>query len=158
MDPNYPRDLAGLDFIVQDCRKPLVLLTQQSLRDRLHAPDSEVLYFDALPTLLGQDRAGSASAGGNQANDIAYVLYTSGSTGRPKGVQIPHRALVNFLKSMEREPGITPEDSLLAVTSLSFDIAGLELLLPLIVGARVTIASGEVAADGIRLANLSAGL
>jgi enterobactin synthetase component F len=148
LDPNYPQD--RLDFILQDCQ-PLVLLTQRSLRGRLHAPNAETLYVDALPTQPARRQAPIAA---RQANDLAYVLYTSGSTGRPKGVQIPHRALVNFLKSMQREPGITAEDSLLSVTSLSFDIAGLELLLPLITGARVTIASGEVAADGIRLANL----
>ena len=92
--------------------------------------------------------------GRRPAGDLAYVLYTSGSTGQPKGVQIPHRALVNFLKAMQHEPGITAEDTLLAVTSLSFDIAGLELFLPLIAGAQVTIARSEVAADGFRLAAL----
>lgn len=150
LDPNYPRD--RLDFILRDCQ-PLVLLTQRSLRDRLHAPDAQVLYVDALPTKPAAARQTHPEAS-RQANDLAYVLYTSGSTGRPKGVQIPHRALVNFLQSMQVEPGITADDSLLAVTSLSFDIAVLELLLPLITGGRVTIASAEAAADPIRLANL----
>jgi amino acid adenylation domain-containing protein len=150
LDPNYPQD--RLDFILQDCQ-PLVLLTQRSLQDRLHAPNADILYIDELPTLpAGASQTPPAAR--QQAGDLAYVLYTSGSTGRPKGVQIPHRALVNFLKSMQLEPGIGPEDSLLSVTSLSFDIAGLELLLPLVTGARVTIASGEVAADAISLANL----
>ena len=85
------------------------------------------------------------------------MIYTSGSTGQPKGVQITHRALVNFLKTMEHDPGITGEDKLLSVTSLSFDIAGLELYLPLMVGAQVTIAPSEVAADGSRLASLISG-
>ena len=57
--------------------------------------------------------------------NLAYVIYTSGSTGWPKGVQIPHRAVVNFLQSMRRAPGLTSADTLLAVTSISFDIAGL---------------------------------
>jgi amino acid adenylation domain-containing protein len=82
----------------------------------------------------------------------AYVLYTSGSTGRPKGVEIEHRALTNFLCSMAREPGLTEEDVLLAVTTLSFDIAGLELFLPLTKGARIELASRETAADGAALA------
>jgi amino acid adenylation domain-containing protein len=88
------------------------------------------------------------------SSNLAYVIYTSGSTGKPKGVQISHRALVNFLCSMRLAPGLTEQDVLLSVTTLSFDIAGLELYLPLIVGARVVIASREVAADGIRLSEL----
>jgi thioesterase domain-containing protein/acyl carrier protein len=82
------------------------------------------------------------------------VIYTSGSTGRPKGVQVPHRALVNFLTTMAERPGLQEEDVLVAVTTLSFDIAGLELYLPLIRGARVVLASRETAGDPRRLAAL----
>ena len=83
--------------------------------------------------------------------NLAYIIYTSGSTGTPKGVQISHRALVNFLCSMREQPGLTRDDVLLAVTTISFDIAALELFLALIVGARVEIVSQETAADGFRL-------
>jgi thioesterase domain-containing protein len=82
------------------------------------------------------------------------VIYTSGSTGRPKGVQIPHRAVVNFLSSMAERPGLSTGDRLLAVTSLSFDIAGLEIWLPLTVGAQVEIASRETTGDGAKLRRL----
>jgi amino acid adenylation domain-containing protein len=85
------------------------------------------------------------------AENLAYVMYTSGSTGRPKGVEIQHKALVNFLHSMREMPGMTPQDALLSVTTISFDIAGLELFLPLVVGACVVIVSREVALDGRRL-------
>src|SRR5262249_38576903 len=78
--------------------------------------------------------------------------YTSGSTGRPKGVEVPHRALANFLISMRKRPGLSSGDVLLAVTTLSFDIAGLELFLPLIVGATVVIAARGTALDGRQLA------
>ena len=88
---------------------------------------------------------------------LAYVIYTSGSTGRPKGVQIPHRAVVNFLLSMRQQPGLSAQDILLAITTLSFDIAALELFLPLIVGARVIVASREAAADGAALAETLTG-
>src|SRR5205085_5139116 len=70
------------------------------------------------------------------------------------GVQIPHRALVNFLTTMGRRPGLEPDDVLVAVTTLSFDIAGLELWLPLITGARLVVASRQVAADARQLAAL----
>ena len=83
--------------------------------------------------------------------DRAYVIYTSGSTGRPKGVEVEHRNVVAFLEAMRREPGFTREDRLLAVTTLSFDIAGLELWLPLSLGACVTIASRADVLDGERL-------
>ena len=89
-----------------------------------------------------------------QPHNLAYVIFTSGSTGRPKGVQIEHRAFVNFLQSMVREPGLSANDILLAVTTLSFDIAGLEIFLPLIVGARAVIASRDIALDGRALRQL----
>jgi thioesterase domain-containing protein len=79
------------------------------------------------------------------------VLYTSGSTGHPKGVEVTHRCVVNFLLSMQEHPGLGADDGLLAVTTLSFDIAVLELFLPLTVGARVILLSREAAADGARL-------
>ena len=75
------------------------------------------------------------------------MIYTSGSTGEPKGVQIPHRALVNFLTTIRQTPGLGPQDVLVAVTTLSFDIAGLELYLPLTTGARVVV-EGAATRDG----------
>jgi amino acid adenylation domain-containing protein len=86
--------------------------------------------------------------------DAVYVLYTSGSTGKPKGVQIHHRGLVNFLWSMRSEPGIRESDVLLAVTTLSFDIAEMELLLPIVSGARVHIATGDESRDPKKLSRL----
>ncbi len=82
----------------------------------------------------------------------AYVIFTSGSTGTPKGVEIPHGAVVNFLTSMRAEPGFTEEDSLLAVTTVMFDIAVLELFAPLLAGGRVVIADRSEVLDGFRLA------
>lgn len=76
-----------------------------------------------------------------RGDDLAYVLFTSGSTGQPKGVRILHRNLVNFLRSMQREPGFGADDVLCAVTTLSFDIAGLEMYLPLLAGGQIVIAT-----------------
>jgi len=87
-------------------------------------------------------------------DDPAYVLYTSGSTGRPKGVVVSHGNLVNLLSATARTPGCDPDDVLLAVTTAGFDIAGLELLLPLTVGAGVRIAPDGTVRDGAALAEL----
>jgi non-ribosomal peptide synthetase component F len=87
-------------------------------------------------------------------SQLAYVIYTSGSTGQPKGVQISHGALVNFLTAMRSEPGLDCDDVLVAVTTLSFDIAGLELYLPLITGARVVLADTPTASDPRALSEL----
>ncbi|WP_342648415.1 amino acid adenylation domain-containing protein [Mucilaginibacter sp. CSA2-8R] len=85
---------------------------------------------------------------------LAYIIYTSGSTGKPKGVEVEHRSLVNFLYSMQQEPGISVADKLLAVTTISFDIAALELFLPLLAGAQVVLASVSAAKDSKALLSL----
>ena len=85
---------------------------------------------------------------------LAYVIYTSGSTGKPKGVEVRHQGVVNFLAAMREAPGFAPTDVLLSVTTLSFDIAGLELFLPLVSGGRVVIAAREAVTDGRRLLQL----
>jgi amino acid adenylation domain-containing protein/thioester reductase-like protein len=88
------------------------------------------------------------------AEACAYVLYTSGSTGVPKGVRVPHRALVRFLDAFAALPGLGPDDRMLAVTTLAFDIALLELFGPLLVGGAVRVAARADASDGARLARL----
>jgi amino acid adenylation domain-containing protein len=87
-------------------------------------------------------------------DDIAYLIYTSGSTGHPKGVQVSHGSLANLLQSMEKQPGMLENDVVLGVTTVCFDIAALELFLPLCVGAKLVIADRETAADGFRLRQL----
>ncbi len=148
LDPGFPRD--RLAFMVQDAEVPL-LLTEAGLVDSLPAHEARVVCLDRDWAEISKESEESPSVlvDGEQ---LAYVIYTSGSTGTPKGVQIPHRALTNFLTSMAREPGLSAEDRLLAVTTLSFDIAGLELYLPLTQGASVVIVSREVASDASRLA------
>ncbi len=153
LDPSYPAD--RIAFMLDDARVG-VLVTQHSLvatgAIRLAPTDTtKVVCIDTdRDSFLHLSEANLTTS--ISPSHLAYVIYTSGSTGRPKGVQIPHHALVNFLLSMCQEPGITPQDTLLAVTTLSFDIAGLELYLPLIVGAQLVIASRDVATSGIALA------
>ncbi len=131
-----------------------VLLTSGEAADAVTAPDG-VRCVDPV----GHDAAAiAAQSGANPeplagATDPAYVIYTSGSTGRPKGVVVPQGALANFLASMAIEPGLAADDVLAAVTTVSFDIAGLELYLPLTVGARVELASRDTATDGAALAD-----
>ncbi len=147
LDPGFPP--ARVALMLADAGVP-VLVTQERLRGRFEAPGAEVFCVDSDREALGP-RSAENPSGGATADDLAYAIYTSGSTGTPKGVMIPHRALTNFLLSMRKQPSLSASDTLLAVTTLSFDIAALEIFLPLIVGARVEIASRETAADGARL-------
>lgn len=150
LDPAFPKD--RLTYMVSDAKIP-VLLTQSRLVVDLPEHQAQIVQVDKLARSAAAPRSHSGQNQSTSAN-LAYVLFTSGSTGRPKGVQIPHRAVVNFLHSMRHEPGLQPTDVLLAITTLSFDIAGLELFLPLTTGAKVVIASREDAIDGSRLAKL----
>jgi amino acid adenylation domain-containing protein len=147
LDPEYPHERIAL--MLEDS-EVAVLLTQSSLLEALPAHGAHVLCLDAEAD--GGFREGEEGPAARPLN-TAYVIYTSGSTGRPKGVEIPHRAVVNFLHSMRREPGLAGGDVLLAVTTLSFDIAALEIFLPLSVGAKLCVVSREVASDGARLAS-----
>jgi amino acid adenylation domain-containing protein len=150
VDPTFPGDRRR--FMLEDAAVRVVL-TQQSLLPQLNSADADVICLDRDVGRIAAAGVAPPPCGAN-ADSLAYVIYTSGSTGRPKGVQIPHSALVNFLTTMSREPGFTDRDVLVAVTTLSFDIAGLELYLPLIVGGRVVIAPHDVAGDPRQLVDL----
>jgi amino acid adenylation domain-containing protein len=129
---------------------PVVMLTEQSLRGALPASDVPVFSLDEDPAHIAAqpDTDLPQEAGGEH---LVYILYTSGSTGQPKGVEIPHRALVNLLASVQSWPGLTPEDVLIAITTVSFDIAGVELFLPLVTGARFILLNRDDAGDGFRI-------
>jgi amino acid adenylation domain-containing protein len=146
LDVEYPTE--RLAFMVKDAGLR-VLLSQKQFQPRLPSVQ-QVLYLDSHSEEISQ-QSGEDFPSSSGPDNLAYVTYTSGSTGVPKGVEIPHRALVNFLTAMQLRPGITADDTILAVTRLTFDIAGLELFLPLAVGGRVVVASREAAADGARL-------
>ncbi|MCB0196701.1 MAG: amino acid adenylation domain-containing protein, partial [Anaerolineae bacterium] len=152
LDPAFPAQ--RLAYILQDAGIT-TLITQQVLIDQLPEHAAQTVYLDtAGPAIAAQATDNVAVAVGSE--QLAYIIYTSGSTGRPKGVQISHRAVVNFLTAMQQQPGIESQDKLLAVTTLSFDIAVLELFLPLTIGAQVILVARETAGDGHRLGQVLA--
>ncbi|MGB0465982.1 MAG: non-ribosomal peptide synthetase [Pontibacterium sp.] len=141
LDPHYPRD--RLAHVAADARMAGIV-SHSALSDLLADINVDCLSIDTDVVTDGQRVPLPVPS----PEDTAYVIYTSGSTGLPKGVQVHHRALVNFLCSMRTEPGLKAEDRLLAVTTISFDIAALEIYLPLIVGAQVVLAREEDVVDG----------
>jgi amino acid adenylation domain-containing protein len=148
LDPAFPAD--RLAFMLSDS-EAAVLLTQQTLSELISPPaQGQVVYLDRDWTLI-ERYSSDTPVSPVQPSHLAYVIYTSGSTGKPKGVQIPHQAVVNFLISMQQTPGLARQDILLSVTTLSFDIAALEIFLPLVTGAHLVLVSREVSADGPRL-------
>lgn len=148
LDPGFPPERLG--YMLADSGAA-VLLTASDAAGDIDVPDGVVLLDLDIDqaTLAGLDDGPLAAIA--TAHDPAYVIYTSGSTGRPKGVAVPHRALANFLRAMQREPGLGAQDVVAAITTVSFDIAALELFLPLTVGARIELLSRDVAADGFEL-------
>lgn len=82
---------------------------------------------------------------------LAYVIYTSGSTGNPKGVEISHSAICNLLRSMQRYPGFSAENSMLATSSISFDLSVTEIFLPLCSGGTLILVSEDLTREGVGL-------
>lgn len=149
LDPDYPA--ARLAHMVADAAMVCVLATAE----HAHHPGLAGARVRRLEAGSEAGQAGRAPVpAGATSGDPAYVIYTSGSTGAPKGVAVPHRAVVNFLHSMARQPGLAAGERLLAVTTLSFDIAVLELMLPLVVGAHIVLATRAQASDGRALREL----
>jgi amino acid adenylation domain-containing protein len=149
LDPSYPFE--RLAYMIEDAAPP-VLLTQSSLRDGLQGCTAQILALDEhIDEIAAQDADNLHTNEALSQHQLAYVIYTSGSTGKPKGVMVEHGAVVNFLLSMQREPGLAASDCLLAVTTISFDIAALELYLPLVAGAKVVLASRAAALDARQL-------
>jgi amino acid adenylation domain-containing protein/non-ribosomal peptide synthase protein (TIGR01720 family) len=144
LDPNYPRE--RLSYMLADSGVE-VLLAHKSLLESLPSHTAQVVCLDSDWGAIEQHQKNNLDVGVCSDN-LAYVIYTSGSTGLPKGVEICHHSVVNFLNSMSYLLELTQEDTFSAVTTISFDIAALELYLPLMVGAKVIVVSREIATNG----------
>jgi len=149
LDPEYPAE--RIEFILNDADVS-VLITETDVLERLPENQIKTILLDSewsqqFPAIESVPEVNVAP------DNLAYTIYTSGSTGKPKGVLVPHKTVVNFLNSMSHQPGLTQTDVLLAVTTLSFDIAVLELFLPLFTGARIILADRDTASDGMQLAH-----
>lgn len=145
LDPAFPP--ARLAMIAADSGAVAILGDRRSLRRfdsdgpaTLIALDDDAAALGTRPSENPQNAPGAA--------DLSHIIYTSGSTGKPKGVAITHGAFSNLLASLRQEPGIAPDDVVAATTTVSFDIAAVELLLPLTVGARIELMSRDTATDG----------
>ncbi len=149
LDPGLPAERLG--FMVSDSGCSIVICDSDAA-----SADAAWAALTCIDPSRDRVRIDSLHAsdldGGATPRDPVYVMYTSGSTGRPKGVVVQHSALSNFLGAMQREPGIREQDVLAAVTTVSFDIAALELYLPLIAGARIVMVDRGTASDGEALA------
>ncbi len=147
LDPEFPSE--RLKYMLADSGAAALITAGELPRD-LEVPAGTVILDVAAQ--VPAEAATQSPPAGPGLQDAAYVLYTSGSTGRPKGVTVSHGALLNFLHSMRERPGLAATDVLAAVTTVSFDIAGLELYLPLLVGARIELLARATATDGTALA------
>ncbi|HWR62116.1 MAG TPA: amino acid adenylation domain-containing protein, partial [Clostridia bacterium] len=147
IDPDYPEE--RIQYILEDSGVT-VLLTQAKLKDSIRF-DGELICLEEEDTYKGdkhnlEDRC--------DPHSLAYVIYTSGSTGKPKGVMIEHRSVANFIEGMRLAIGFCERDSILCLTSISFDIMGLETLLPLTTGMKIAIAGKEAQRDAAMLSQI----
>ena len=143
LDAQFPPE--RLAFMMDDAGLA-VLLTTRQLAESMNLPFESVqlIYVDEFDWTIES----AVNPGIEVSEDaLAYMIYTSGSTGQPKGVMVSHSAVCNLLRSMSHAPGLDSHDRLLALTTLSFDIAALELFLPLINGAQLIVATRETASD-----------
>ncbi len=162
LDPEYPEE--RLAYMLEDSQASIVL-TESALMDKVSeligqakpTDQGKQVHCIALDTewneIIKEAEGRKRLQRKVKPHHLAYVIYTSGSTGKPKGVMVPHQALTNFLISMGNQPGLQANDKLLAVTTYCFDIAGLELYLPLIKGAICHICHAEKLKDAEKLKN-----
>jgi len=147
IDPDFPSDRIRLMLTASGCRH--LLVAPDLIASLPSLPDVVLVRLDEAPTM--PDTRAQRIA---QADDLAYVMFTSGSTGTPKGAMLTHRNVASFFASLSHVFGFAAGDRMLGVTTISFDIAGLELLGALTCGMTVVLASANQARDPLLLAAL----
>ncbi|MEM5672081.1 AMP-binding protein [Bacillus cereus] len=130
LDPIYPTN--RLSMMIEDSKLDYVI-TESMLLDKLPLGNFDIIQYDIEYEKIKLME--NELIVHRDANSVAYVIFTSGSTGRPKGVEVLHKGLTNFLYSMAEKPGFTSNDRILAITTICFDIAYLEIFLPIVTGA-----------------------
>ena len=153
IDPEYPSD--RIAYMLKDSGAQFVITESALVETLAQTCDASFICIDSQWDNICQADVNQLETTLNHEN-LAYVIYTSGSTGLPKGVEVSHQALFNFLNSMATEPGLQQSDRLLAVTTVCFDIAALELFLPLLQGAEIILAAQSDVVDGQKLIDLVA--
>lgn len=151
LDPDFPE--SRLQYMIEDSEASAIVIDPQTPAS-ITGLDLVKLDISEVDNETAPEDSSALQAIKIDPEQTAYIIYTSGSTGKPKGVLVPHRALINFLDSMAKKPGCSATDRLLAVTTFSFDISLLELLLPLTQGATTVIADKESVKDGEKLRQL----
>ena len=144
IDSHHPA--SRVQAILKDAHPEFLIAPSHSRILTILPEETHHFALDQVPTSSSEEKSYPLPQNLG-SNSLAYILFTSGTTGRPKGVAVPRSALANFLRSMAHTPGMRDNDHLLAVTTTTFDISGLELLLPLWTGGSVTIADRDTAAD-----------
>ncbi|PWS33750.1 non-ribosomal peptide synthetase [Pedobacter paludis] len=143
LDPEYP--VERIEFMLEDSVAKMLFVSKKH-QGKLNTTTQEIVIENILENL--EQYSETLVNDEFDGQSLAYILYTSGTTGKPKGTKITKLNLLNFLLSMKNKPGISESDKVLAITTICFDISGLELLLPLISGAEVVIADNEAVKDG----------
>ena len=149
VDPLHPTE--RIEYTLNDAACKL-LLTSQTYAQRFALPGREIFIETVWPQLdaYSKEDPGVAVSG----RDLAYILYTSGTTGNPKGAQIEHHSLVNVLLSVQKAPGLTADDKTVSLATIAFDLSTVEIYLPLITGAELTLVDAATNRDGFLLAEL----
>jgi amino acid adenylation domain-containing protein len=154
IDLEYPKERVA--FMLEDCGAPLLLTSHKHKESFNHGgiPASRLIYLEDILD-AGLDLSTQDPELDTDADEVAFVLYTSGSTGKPKGVMVTHRNMVNLLFSLQTFPGFGSQDRMLAITTIAFDMAAVEIFLPLITGAQIILAGGYARRDGREILELA---